>query len=213
MFLQGLHPIAAAGLIAVGCVFLLQGWKMFKILVAVDALALGIVLGASIGARMERANMDVWLGIAGGIVLAGLVWPLMKGAVSLLGALGGACVGHVLWRYAATAGGYQTLAQHAWVGALVGLIAMGLLAFVLFRTSVIVAMALQGAALAVSGICALMFRIESPQLPLLERMAENVFLLPLMVLVPGILGIIFQETRFLQAQSKKRKAAMARSHS
>jgi len=207
-FLYGLSPITAVGMVAVSCIFLTQGWKWYKILITVDALILGISLGADLGARLERPYMDVFVGIGGGLVFAALAWPLMKGAVCIMGAITGAAIGYVLWRYAAHACGYLTLAERAWAGGVIGMVTMGLLTFIIFRTTVIIVLALQGAALLVSGVCALMFRVEGLQMPLLDRMHENIFLLPLMVLVPGLLGIIFQENQFLQVCAKKRKAAM-----
>ena len=210
-FLQGLRPITAAALIALGAVFMGMGWKSFKILVTADALALGIILGSTIGARINRPNMDVFLGIGGGLIFAALAWPLMKGAVSLLAALAGAFVGYFLWRYAAHTGGYHAMADHAWAGALIGLVSMSLLAFIIFRTSVIIVMAMQGAAMLVSGTFALMFRIEGMRLPVQERLTDNVFFLPVAGLVAGILAIIYQESKFIKFQTRKRKAAMQRS--
>ena len=204
-----LNPVAAVALVVLGAVFLSNGWKFFKALVVLDAAFLGVMFGAVIGGRMQRPYMEVYLGIGGGAVFAALAWPLMKGAVSVLGAVAGAAVGFVLWRYAVQAAGYSHLASHAWAGAVIGLIAMGLLTFALFQTTVIVAMAMQGSAMLISGLCALLLRLESPHLALPQRLAENTYLLPLLVLVPGILGVIFQQTQFLHVRAKKQKSAMA----
>ena len=42
-----------------------------------------------------------------------------------------------------------------------------------------------------------------------QRLSANILLIPMLILIPGILGIIFQESKFLTTQAKKRKAAMA----
>ena len=102
------------------------------------------------------------------------------------------------------------MAQHAWAGALIGLVSMSLLAFIIFRTSVIIVMSMQGAAMVVSGMFALMFRIEGLRIPVQERLIDNVFFLPVTILIPGVLGIIYQESKFIKFQTRKRKAAMQR---
>jgi len=209
-FLQIQHPLIALAMIGVGCLFLTHGWKLFKILIAADAVALGLLCGSIVGEHLSRPNMDIILGVGFGLIFAALVWPLMKWAVCAMGALFGAGVGFVLWSYATHASGYYSLGQHAWVGAVIGLITMALLAFIIFRTVAVVVTSLQGAWLLASGIGVLALAIDGLRENLRARLDENLLLVPVLVLIPGILGIIFQESKFLTVQAKKRKAAMAK---
>lgn len=208
-FLQLQHPLIALAMIFIGGLFLTYGWKLFKILIAADAVVLGIVCGHIVGAQLNRPNMDIIMGISFGLIFAALVWPLMKWAVCIMGALFGAAVGYVLWRCTAQAVGYYALADHAWAGAVIGLITMALLAFIIFRTVAVMVTSLQGAWLLVSGIGALALAIDGLRENLLTRLYDNPLLVPIFTLIPGVLGIIFQESKFLSLQAKKRKAAMA----
>jgi hypothetical protein len=209
-FLQEQHPLLALVMIGIGGLFLTHGWKLFKILIAADAVLLGLLIGNIVGIHLNRPHMDIILGIGFGIVFAALVWPLMKWAVCLMGALFGAVVGLVLWRCAAQAAGYHALAEHAWAGGLIGLITMALLAFIIFRTVAVVVTSLQGAWLLVSGIGVLVLAIDGLRENVLARLNENPILIPVLTLIPGILGIIYQESKFLSLMAKKRQAAMAK---
>ncbi len=210
-WLDGMHPLVAAVLVAVGGVFLARGWKTFKVLVALDACAAGVMLGGYFGQRFAtRPNMDIILGGVGGVVFAAVAWPLTKWAVSVLGATAGAIIGFIVWQYGARAAGAPEMAGHAWAGAAIGLVSLGLLALVVFRTIVIIAMSLQGSAMFVTGLGALVFRHQGMKTQLLSQLDANVYLLPLLLLLPTALGFIFQESQFLQGLAKKRKAALAK---
>ena len=59
-----------------------------------------------------------------------------------------------------------------------------------------------------SGILGLMFRVQGLREPILGQITGNSYFLPLVILAPGIIGIIYQENQYLSLQAKKRKAAM-----
>jgi len=208
-YLEYLHPLSAAALALLGCIFLVLGWKQYKALITLDAMALGAALGAYIGRHYaHRPNMDLYLGLGGALLLAAIAWPLMKWAVGVLGALVGGVIGYAGWCYASRAFGETNLGQQAWVGGLLGLIVLGLLSLVIFRTVVIVIMALEGSVLLVSGACGLLFNHEGAAEPLKARLDENIYLLPMALLLPALIGFVFQQSKFLQLQAKKRKFAM-----
>lgn len=209
-FLRSVHPLAALMLIGLGGLCMVQGWKVFKILIALNAAAVGLVVGATVADWLEQPNMQVFLGIGGALVLAALSWPLMKGAVGLMGALIGGYIGFVGWRYAAHSTGYVALIDHAWAGALIGLITLALLSLVIFKTMVIVVTSLQGSAMMLTGVCGLAARIPGLAEPMESALLQTPHLLPLAVVILGILGVIYQESKvFALQQAKKKKAAAA----
>lgn len=208
--LRILHPAAALAMAVLSVAFLARGWKFYKYLVVADALVAGGLAGATIGAQTGRLHMDIYLAIGLALIFAAAAWPLMKGSVCVLGAAAGGAFGYVLWYYGAQSLGYPDLATSAWAGALVGMVIVGMLTFIAFQTTVIIGLGLQGALMLVSGIFALMFRVDGWNLSLTNEINGNTFFLPLMILIPGAVGIIYQETQYHQGQAKKKKAALSK---
>ncbi len=201
--LHDLHPALALGLVAASVVFLARGWKYYKYLVVLDALIAGAFVGALIGARTGRPHMDIYLAAGLAIIFAVTAWPLMKYAVCVLGGVAGAAFGCVLWYCGAQALGYANMAQEAWVGALVGLIILAMLTFIAFQTTVILGLGLQGALMLVFGAFSLMFRVNGLEQPLNDHIAANSFFVPLMIFIPGAVGIIYQHSQAYAGGKKK----------
>ena len=196
--------IMAMLLFACGLVYMLQGWKIFKILVIANAAVLGAVVGAHVGGFLRGENTWLYTGIAGGLLLAVLAGPLMKYAVSLMGGLAGSFVGYSLWHYVARTMERPDFTQYGWVGALIGLITLGLLAFVILKTVVTVITCIQGSVMAVSGVVALLMKHpalrESLELPL----RQNTHLVALLVGVPAVIGFAFQYSGAAKKAAKKK---------
>ncbi len=210
-YLTDLDPLKAVLLLVVGLVYMLYGWKAFKILVIANAAMIGIALGATIGRHMHGAetpasNLPTFTAVAGGLLLAVAAWPLMKYAVSLMGALVGSLVGYGLWRYLAEVSGQITLGQYAWAGALLGLVTLGMLAFAIFQITVMIFTSIQGTMMAISGILALLLRYPSIGQNLRNSLLTEMHLLPLLIAVPSAIGFIFQHSVF-SGKAKKRKPA------
>lgn len=180
-------------LLACGLFYLLAGWKFFKMLVILNAGTLGALAGLRIGAMLQGPNMPIFCAIAGGLLCAVLAWPLMKWAVSVMGGLAGAFLGYGVWNYVSKAAGVG-LDQYSWVGALVGLVMLGLLAFIIFRETIIIFTSFQGAILTVSGLVALVMHFESVSANLHDALTKNVHLMPVVILVLGVIGYAFQHT-------------------
>ena len=109
-----------------------------------------------------------------------------------------ACVTASIWR---TAGLDPSL---AWAGALSGLIAFGMLAFIVFRGSVIMYMSLQGSVMLLFGILGLVFKYQDIAPQIVHKIALKPFLLPLSILIPALLGLIYQQTQNPPAEAKKK---------
>lgn len=189
--LQNMQAWLAFVLLVVGVIYLLLGWKAFKVLVVANCAVLGAAIGYSLGAK-QGGNMPLFAGGAGGLLLAVLSWPLMKCAVSLMGALAGGMLGWAAWHYVASTTGEGELVKYAWAGAALGVIALGLLGLVAQKFVVKAFTSLQGAAMGVAGALAIAMMNESANEELTKLIRENHHILPLMVAVPALIGFTFQ---------------------
>lgn len=208
-YLTNLGTVQSVILLACGLVYLLYGWKVFRVLVMVNAALLGAALGSKLGMTLQGQNMPLFCGLAGAVVLGAMSWPLMKYAVCLMGGLAGAFLGFAVWNSITKAAGATAINNYAWVGALLGLIVMGLLAFIVFRVTIVIFTALQGSLLTVSGLVALLMLSDSLKGNILRALNDNPHLLPLLVFVPAIIGIVFQMTTSDKGPAKKPQPAKA----
>ncbi|HRK31861.1 MAG TPA: hypothetical protein PLD59_12345, partial [Tepidisphaeraceae bacterium] len=132
---RDMNPGAATLLVVAGIVYLLFGLYMFKWLVTLNAALMGAYFGSLVGRTGDAAVAGAFMG---GFAAAVATWPLMKYAVTIMGAIFGALLGISIWRSAGLDPGY------AWSGGLTGLIFFGMLSFLVFRVSVMSYTSLQG---------------------------------------------------------------------
>jgi len=201
--------IIAVLLLACGLVYLVQGWKVFKVLVVANAAVLGAMLGSRLGTLMHGQNMWLWAGSSGALLCAMLALPLMKYAVSVMGGLAGSFLGYGLWYYAANLTGQQQVLQYAWAGALLGLVTLGLMAFVVFKLVITVFTALQGSVMTVSGIVSLLMLNDSLAASLEPSLKQNNHVLALLLAVPAIIGVGYQYSALAKKSAAKKPAASA----
>jgi hypothetical protein len=201
--LLNLDPLHAVLLLAAGIVYMVYGWKVFKVLVVVNAAILGCAVGAMLGDMAKTPNLPVITAAAGGLLLAVLAWPLMKVAVAVMGALFGYLIGDTLWFYIAQAINRPGLEQYAWAGGLIGLVTLGMLAFVILQITVMLFTSYQGALMSVSGVLALLLRHQSFKIDLTNRLINDLHLLPLIIAVPSVIGFTLQYFYFSKKGKKK----------
>jgi len=182
---QHMGPGLAALLIALGVVYLLFGFKLFRVLMMLNAAAIGAAIGISFG---QRTEIGFALMVLCGFVAAAVTWPLMKWAVAILGGLAGALLGASVWQT------FGLDSHFAWSGALTGLVLFGLLSFIIFRGSVTMYMSLQGAAMLILGLLAMIFKYEQIAPKVTNTMALRPFLLPMAVIIPAIIGMLYQQS-------------------
>lgn len=173
--------------ISFGVVYLLYGWRIFKVLVIICFALLGLFAGIKLGSRFDA---ELWGGIIGLAVLAGVSVPLMRWAVSMLGAVAGGILTAGIW-YA-----FELPEQYIWAGAIIGIIAGGMIAFITFKIAVMLFSSLGGGVLIVTGMLALFYHYESIQVPPTENIREMLYnhnwFMPVLLLVPTFVGIIVQ---------------------
>ena len=202
-----MHLAVAILLLMCGMVYLLHGWKAFKMLVIINAAILGGFVGHQVGRYLPGGeNLPLFGGLAGGVLFAVLSWPLMKFAISIMGALAGAFLGYGIWNYLAVSAGRSNFGEYSWAGALIGLVALGLLALVIFRWVVMVFTSLQGSLLTVSAILSVLMRFEPLNEKIRTGLTGNFHLLMLLLSVPAMIGFGFQYTAMAKKARKKKKA-------
>ncbi|MEM7682067.1 MAG: hypothetical protein AAF288_08925 [Planctomycetota bacterium] len=192
--LSRIAPEWAVAMVIVGVLGLVFGAKYYQAATVGLMLAGGATLGYWVGATIAAPPMLVAACV--GSMLAVIAFPLLKYAVAVLGGLCGAFLGANAWSSIAAAievvrGYAPAAAGDHWIGALVGLVGFGLLAFLLFRFSVAMFTSVAGATLAVLGVLAIMIRINGGEF--LSSLGGSSLVLPILVGVPAIIGLVVQE--------------------
>ena len=183
---QQLGPGMAALLVLLGLIYLLFGYNIFKLLVAFNAAVIGGLLGAEIADRTHTA-MVVPTIVSVAFIAVIITLPLMKWAVAVLGGLFGAALGAGLWRT------FGQDPHFMWAGAAIGLVLFGLLSFIVFRGCVMTYMSLQGATMLIVGLLGLVFKYNELEPRVSQGMMLRPFLLPMAILIPTVLGVMFQQ--------------------
>lgn len=136
--------------VSFGAVYLIYGWRIFKVLAVVSFGMVGLFAGMQLGQKIGSGPSSImWGGVVGLILLAVLSVPLMHWAVSALGAVAGGIITGCLW-YA-----LGLPQQYIWAGAIIGVVAGGMISFIIFKISVMLFTSLGGAMLIIMGLLAL----------------------------------------------------------
>jgi hypothetical protein len=164
--------LEAMTFISFGVVCLLYGWRVFKILVIISFGLVGLGLGIMLGDKIQGESSQILGGLIGMAVMAAVAVPLMRWAVSLLGALAGGLLTSGIW-YAA---GLNE--KYIWAGALIGLIAGGMISFIVFKVAVMLFSSLGGSSLIVAGVFALLYLYPQTSNDIKDLVYENKWFLP-----------------------------------
>jgi hypothetical protein len=188
----GLDLVEALTFISFGAVCLLYGWRVFRILVTICFALLGLLLG--VWANKLIGGNVMWLSIICMLILAVLSIPLMRWGVSVLGAAAGGVL---------TGGGWLALGlpqQYIWAGALVGVVAGGMISFIVFKAAVILFTSLGGSGLMVVGVLAVLYQYMGAAEKLEEIVFNVKWFMPAALLVPMAVGVILQHKFIKGAQ-------------
>ena len=198
--LQTLGAVWAVVFVIVGVLCMFNGYKFYKLATISVALLLGMFAGYWFGGKIGAPYI-----VAGclGVLLATLAFPLMKYAVSVFGGLAGAFVGANLWagmahainKIASEGGQTRNIipADEYWLGALLGLLICGMLAFILFKLSVVMFTSVSGSTIAMMGVLALLLSFEPWRQSVADGLTSSQLVIPLLVFVPAAIGLILQE--------------------
>lgn len=186
--IMSLTVVEALVFISFGVVCLFYGWRIFKILVVISFGLLGLVMGLSIAGKIIGLNNQLAGGLVGMGVLAVLAVPLMRWAVSILGATAGAIIAAGLWYACGLNESYM------WAGALTGMVAGGMISFIVFKVAIILFSSLGGSALVAMGGMALLNRFTDMGEQLRQMSYTDKWFLPVVLMLPTFVGIILQHT-------------------
>ena len=196
-------------LAVLGVVYLLLGWKFHKPLVAANAVAAGALAGGMLAnaSGSDNPNIMVFGSIAGAILLGVLAILLLNGAVSLMGVLAGGAIGFSAWTYVSMLANNPTMQGYPWAGGLIGLVALGLLAYANFRLAVMIFTAFQGAVMLVAGATSLLLSHDGTAESIRTSAQSNAHLLAALVGVPAVVGFAVQYVVTAKKLKKKLKGS------
>lgn len=183
---QTLNAAAAVILLLAGVVFLLWGYYAFKTLVILNAAVIGAWMGYLAGQGSDAAVPGA---MVGAFIAAAMAWPMMKYAVAIMGGLIGAMIGMTIWR---TSGLDPTYSA---AGGGMGLIFCGLISFILFRTSVMMFTAVQGAGMLTIGVLCLLYKVRLVDTSALNaKLIATPTAMPMVILLAAVVGILYQNS-------------------
>lgn len=193
--LQALSVVWAVVFLIVGLLCMLNGYRFYKTSTVAIALMIGLFAGYWVGQQIHAPFI-----VAGcmGLLLAAIAFPLMKFAVAIFGGVTGAFIGANLWAGIASAlnkaADTEIPVDAYWIGALVGLMLCGMLAFILFKLSIVMFTSVSGATIAVLGGLALLLSFDPWHDAIKSGLTASQLVVPLLVFVPAVIGLILQET-------------------
>jgi len=172
--------------ISFGVVWLLYGWRVFKVLVVISFALLGLKLGMEVAGMVQGINNEFAGGIVGMLALSILSVPLMRWSVGLLGAFAGAIFTAGIW-YAV---GLDE--QYIPAGALIGMVGGGMISFIVFRIAVILFTSMGGGALVLTGALALVYKYGSADEKLKYVVTNVRWVLPVALMALLLIGLVAQ---------------------
>jgi len=183
--ITALNLVEALTFVCFGVVCMLYGWRIFKILVTLCFGLVGLFGGIMLNEKLIDGK-GVWLGLIGMVVMGLFSIPLMRWGVSALGAAAGGILAGGVW-YA-----FELPERYIWAGALAGVIAGGMISFIIFKFAVMLFTSFGGSGLVVVAMLAILYQ----HVGIAERVKGLVFnynwFLPAALLAPTAIGVIVQ---------------------
>lgn len=184
--------IEAMFLVICGVIYLIYGWRAFKVLIIANAAILGAIGGSFAAAAMQKEMYWPYAAIGGAVIAGIIAWPLLKIIVCMMGSLAGGIFGGILMQYLTTTFGWHEAAGYSWAGSAAGAIIMCTLTFVVFRVLVILFTSLQGASMLFIGANAILLKTGQLHDKILDQLTGNLHYIPLTILVLTAAGFLAQ---------------------
>ena len=187
-----LHWLYALLILSVGVVYLLYGWRIFRVLVVISFGFIGMCLGMLTGDHFFISEHAIlWGGIIGMGLLASVSIPLMKWCVSILGAMAGGIVTSGIWVACGLSETYLP------AGFIVGFIAGGLISFIVLKVSVMLFTSMGGGLIMVSALLTLLHQytinfVDPYSNYTYDLMINNQWFLPTALVIVTVIGILLQ---------------------
>jgi hypothetical protein len=184
--ITSLNIVEALTFLSFGSICIFYGWRVFKILVVISFGLLGLVLGMTIIERINGLNNQLAGGLIGMGLLAVLSIPLLRWAVCILGAFAGGILTSGIW-YACS-----LPEPYIWAGALTGIVAGGMISFIIFKAAVMLFTSLLGSGLVVIGSLALLYVYPRTTTQVEYLIFNHNWFLPAALILPTIVGVTLQ---------------------
>lgn len=184
--ITSLGVLEALTFVAFGTVCLFYGWRVFKVLVVISFALIGLFVGTMLTERLFGAENQLFGGLVGMSLFAFLSVPLMRWAVCILGAAAGGVLTSGIW-YAC-----GLTEQYIWAGSLVGIVAGGMISFIIFRIAVMLFSCLGGSGLIVTGTLALLYIYEPTKEQVQDLVYDQKWFLPIALIIPTAIGVLLQ---------------------
>lgn len=206
-----------------GLLCILNGYRWHRPIVALIAFLGGIGIGRQLAEGMES---PVLLALSVGLLFAIVATPMLRVTVAVLAGVTGAFIGGNIYRGLAEMPGIglSLTATDAWVGALVGFVAVAMLSLLLFRFVIVMFTSVGGAGMLVFGLVAMLMHVEDWREPVTRSLITPVtradgqvvanLMLPMITLLAAVGGYIIQHSRlqsegvpiFSNPEEKKKSA-------
>ncbi len=183
--LTDLHLIWAAVFVFLGALCVLNGYRWHKTLVVLLASLGGVTAGMALGPQLGTHSAVT--GGAAAALIAVIALPMMRYTAALLAGLAGAFLGANAWTSIT-----QDPTQHIF-GAVIGLIVLGMLAFLAFKVAIMSFTSVLGAVLLTAGVLSALLKIEDMRAGLLDSLRESQRILPIIVGVVAVIGFALQQ--------------------
>lgn len=194
------HPLMAAVLlIPVGIAFLLYGYRLYRWLVVIAYVGIGVVLGMAAAAYLGF-NQSVGI-MAGAIVLGVLAWPLHRAGWGLLGGI----LFAIVFREVSAVMGMEGQLQLALIGAVAFLVGV-VLTVLLLKPLIVVITSVVGGTLLALGALSLVALWPALGGPVEKAIDARLYLPVFIVLVLAAVGSLLQILDSARGRSKRRKA-------
>lgn len=185
--------------VSFGVVYQLYGWRIYRVLVVICFGLVGMFVGIQLGEKMQN---PIWGGIFGLAVLAAASMPLMRWCVCILGAAAGGLMTGGLW-YA-----FGLPQIYIWSGAAVGVVAGGMISFIVLKVAVMLFTSMGGTIILVTGVLGLLqlyqvheLKMAADKTDVYRWVHDLKWFLPAALIVPSLLGVYLQN-RFIKLSSK-----------
>lgn len=185
-----LNLLEAVTFIAFGAVCLFYGWRVFKVLVIISFALLGGFFGMMISKKIGSDD-HLLLPILASVIMAVVSIPMMRWSVSILGAVSGGILASGMW-YA-----FKLPEQYMWAGSLTGIIAGGMISFIVFKAAVMLFSSFSGSSLLLAGGLALLYRYPQTKEQIQEFVFTENWFMPVALLVMTMIGVYWQN-RFIK---------------
>ncbi len=194
--ITSLNKVEAFTFISFGVVCLFYGWRVFRILVAISFALIGLFVGVYTNQVLIGGN-EIWLGIICMVLFAAFSIPMMRWGVCLLGAAAGGVITGGFWF------ALNMPQEYIWAGALIGVVAGGMISFIVFKIAVILFTSLGGSGLMTVGILAIIYQYLGVAEKVEELVLTERWFLPLVLMLPTIAGILLQ-SKFIKSSKNFR---------